>query len=539
MSDERNRRPERGELPNDDEQLSLLEAFDRAVALLAPGDFARERLLILRSEIEAQEQMVGDAREMIEKLEQVIKKVTSPANRIGTFLGSPARETAQIVVGGADYYCNVDPRISLTNLRRGTRVLVNEAYVIVGDLGFETAGPGGENRGSAGRRSAAGRHGARACSRWSCSARAISLEGNAEGGRRSAGGRQYRVAHRAARHVRRRDEYYLDDVPELPWEKVGGQEEALQAIRDAIELPLLHADLFARFQHATPKGFLLYGPPGCGKTLIGKATAYNLTQQLKRANRRGDARVFHAHQGAGDSQHVGRRERAHGARDFCHGAREAPRGLPAVPLHRRSGEHPRHAPRRALLEHPLHARADVLHGDGRHRIARRSRHHPRLQSRRSDRPGDPAPRPHRPQDQGATARTDEGAREIYQHLPNERICPTTRALRKAESVRGGDRLRSIDEAARSAVCRARRESIPAKSRCAAAARRRFIAATSSAARSSPASSSAQKAWRSSARSRAGRTKGSARPICALAFDAEYLENEILPATDIVPKTGSS
>ena len=56
---------------------------------------------------------------MIEKLEEVIKKVTSPANRIGTYLSNPARDTAQIVVGGADYYCNVDPRISLAKLKKG------------------------------------------------------------------------------------------------------------------------------------------------------------------------------------------------------------------------------------------------------------------------------------------------------------------------------------------------------------------------------------------------------------------------------------
>src|SRR5947199_7855942 len=82
-----------------------------------------------------------EARRMIEKLEVVVKKVTSPANRIGTFLGATSKETAHIVVGGADYYCNVDPRIPLSRLKKGTRVLVNEAFVIVGDLGFETAGP--------------------------------------------------------------------------------------------------------------------------------------------------------------------------------------------------------------------------------------------------------------------------------------------------------------------------------------------------------------------------------------------------------------
>ena len=93
--------------------LSVLQAFDRLIASVPPRDPLRHDLITIRASIAEQEEMIGDARQMIEKLEEVIKKVTSPANRIGTYLGSPSRETAHIVVGGSDYYCNVDPRIKL------------------------------------------------------------------------------------------------------------------------------------------------------------------------------------------------------------------------------------------------------------------------------------------------------------------------------------------------------------------------------------------------------------------------------------------
>src|ERR1700726_4336840 len=277
MSDERSEGLEGGE--ENSGTRNLLDAFDHVIASLPPGDPIRRELLDLRPEIFDQQETMVEARHMIEKLEEVIKKVTSPANRIGTFLGATSRDTAHIVVGGADYYCNVDPRTPLAKLKKGTRVLVNEAYVIVGDLGFETAGPVTKVTEvlSDDRLRVGSEHGLQSMVLQRSADLATSTLKSGDEVRVDP---NYRMALEMLARTKSH-EHYLDVVPELPWEKVGGQEEALQAIKDAIELPLLHVDLFKKFQHATPKGFLLYGPPGCGKTLIGKATAYNLTEQLK------------------------------------------------------------------------------------------------------------------------------------------------------------------------------------------------------------------------------------------------------------------
>jgi proteasome-associated ATPase len=177
-------------------------------------------------------------------------------------------------------------------LKKGTRVLVNEAFVIVGDLGFETAGPVTKITEVIGsdRLRVGNEHGMQSLvlQRSSDLAKTALKQGD-----EVRVDSNYRMALEMMA-APGSHEHYLDAVPVLPWNKVGGQEEAIQAIKDAIELPLLHPELFEKFQHATPKGFLLYGPPGCGKTLIGKATAYNLTRQLAEKSG-GDVREYFMH----------------------------------------------------------------------------------------------------------------------------------------------------------------------------------------------------------------------------------------------------
>src|SRR5438067_2481691 len=222
MSDERSEGFEGGE--GDSTPHSLLDSFDRVIASLPPGDPVRRDLLDLRPQIFDQQEVIGEARRMIEKLEEVIKKVTSPANRIGTLLGATSRDTAHIVVGGADYYCNIDPRISLAKLKKGTRVLVNEAFVIVGDLGFEQAGPVTKITEVIGtdRLRVGSEHGTQS---MVLQRSADLAKSTLKSGDEVRDDPNYRMALEMLSSAKTQ-EHYLDVVPELNWDKVGGQEQA-------------------------------------------------------------------------------------------------------------------------------------------------------------------------------------------------------------------------------------------------------------------------------------------------------------------------
>ncbi|MDB6130038.1 MAG: spoVK [Verrucomicrobiales bacterium] len=259
-------------------QLSALQILDLVGFKLNANGISLTEIGYLRQRIEEMEVLTDEARVAIEKLEEIVKKLRSPAFRVGTFLMPVEPETAHVCVGGSDYVCRLDPKVPLNSLQVGQRVLCNEAYAVVQSLGFDRNGPIvkidellSEGRLRIGQETGMGN--------------SVVLRSSLLAKEKLKQGMEVRLDanQRVALEVigvGKRIERSLETIQAVPWSTIGGQDDAVQAIRDTIEMPFLHKELFQRFEHRVPKGFLLYGPPGCGKTLLGKATAYNLRQQL-------------------------------------------------------------------------------------------------------------------------------------------------------------------------------------------------------------------------------------------------------------------
>lgn len=253
-----------------------LELIEQCLASFPDSDPRQKILYKLRHAV-----ILGQAAQQqreveFKKVADVIAKLTAPANRVGTLLEVPGEGLARILVGGAEYYAAVDPRVQAAELKIGAQILVNEAYAVIKILGYDRNGP------------------------------VLKVaEALADGRLRfeQEMGRQVLILQRSSAlvgvdlkvgdevridpslHVaiekledRKAKSHLLDEVPTVTWEQIGGQTEAIAAIQKAIEYPLLHAETFQRFKFTQPKGFLLYGPPGCGKTLIGQAAAASLSK---------------------------------------------------------------------------------------------------------------------------------------------------------------------------------------------------------------------------------------------------------------------
>jgi len=257
-----------------------LSIIDQILVSMDEKDKRRSLLYQLRRQLQEDEITFEEARRTIVELEAALEKVTGPANRIGTLLDPPENGVACISVGGSEYYANVDPRIDEDDLEVGTRVLVNEAFAVVGSLGYQFAGTIAKITDvmDDGRIRVGQEHGGQS---QILSRSSLLMDVDLKVGAEVRVDPSFRVAIEQIENPEVSD-YYLEDIPDLPWDKIGGQEDAIKAIQDTIEMPVLHPELFERFQYSTPKGFLLYGPPGCGKTRIGQATAYNLALQAQK-----------------------------------------------------------------------------------------------------------------------------------------------------------------------------------------------------------------------------------------------------------------
>src|SRR5581483_2090446 len=113
------------------EALSTLQLVDFIAGKLPPQHSSLMDLIYLRDRITALEEMNEQARQALEKLDEIVEKLRSPAFRIGTFLMPVELDKAHVCIGGTDYVCRVDPKIPLASLQMGQRVLCNEAFAVV------------------------------------------------------------------------------------------------------------------------------------------------------------------------------------------------------------------------------------------------------------------------------------------------------------------------------------------------------------------------------------------------------------------------
>ncbi|MGL5823863.1 MAG: proteasome ATPase [Nocardioides sp.] len=239
---------------------------------------AQRSLAAMTTHNERLAQTLREARDQITTLKEEVDRLAQPPAGFGTFLAPHEEHTADVLSSGRKLRVVVSPSVDLDALRRGQEVMLNEALNVVAALDFEDVGEV-----------------------------VLFKEVLADGDRvlvvaNADTERVVRIAEPLRDTVLRAgdsllldtrsnyvyervpksevEELVLEEVPDIEYSSIGGLIGQIEQIRDAVELPYLYPELFDEHQLKPPKGVLLYGPPGCGKTLIAKAVANSLAKKV-------------------------------------------------------------------------------------------------------------------------------------------------------------------------------------------------------------------------------------------------------------------
>ena len=251
----------------------------------------------LRGELAAQKDhndrlisTLRDAREQIVTLKAEVDRLAEPPSGFGSFMFLHEDGSVDIVASGKKLRVSVSPNVDAKALQPGQEVMLNESMNVVAVRSFEDIGElvtFKEYLGSGDRALVIGH---------TDEERVVRVAGPLRASKVRAGdsllfdvraGYVYEKVPKAEV-----EELILEEVPEIDYSDIGGLREQIESIRDAVEMPFMHPELFAEHELKAPKGILLYGPPGCGKTLIAKAVANSLAKKVAERTGREEGRSF-------------------------------------------------------------------------------------------------------------------------------------------------------------------------------------------------------------------------------------------------------
>ncbi len=258
----------------------IIELIDQMLEETADRPDLQEKIFDLRDALLQAQQSAQQYNLKIKTLEETIRQLKLPAHRIGTILGKGQDNLYRLNVGGTEYQAAVSPEIlENDSLNVGDQVAVNEGFVAIAKLPRPERGPIAHivSRLDDGHWMVGG--GTNTSDAMVIPCADLEQETFKEGDEVILDPTQKVIMKRLPK--RQSKTLVEDDYVPVTWEQVGGQEKVIEEVRKVIEYPILHEEILNKMEYRMPKGFLFYGPPGCGKTLIGKAILSDVVSQLK------------------------------------------------------------------------------------------------------------------------------------------------------------------------------------------------------------------------------------------------------------------